>query len=126
MTNFWQDVSRDLALGRIYLPGEDLARFSVSEEDLARDTATPGVRDLFRFEVERTRDLFRLGAPLVARVAGRFRIDLDLFIRGGEAVLDRIEAGGFDVLGKRPVVTPLTRGRLILSTLLRHLTGGSS
>jgi squalene synthase HpnC len=123
LTNFWQDVSRDLAMGRIYLPGEDLARFSVSEKDLAGDTATAGIRNLLRFEVERTRNLFRKGRPLVALVSGRFRIDLMLFSRGGEAVLDAIEAGGFDVLGKRPVITPLKKGSLILSTLLRYLTG---
>ncbi|MFC1500285.1 squalene synthase HpnC [Candidatus Zixiibacteriota bacterium] len=123
LTNFWQDVGRDYAMGRIYLPAEDLNRFSVSEDDLGHDSATDGFRDLLRFEVERTREYFRRGQPLTRLVAGRFRIDLLLFSRGGESILDAIEAGGFDVLGKRPVLTPLKKGTLILSVLLRFLTG---
>ncbi len=123
LTNFWQDVSRDLAMGRIYLPTEDLQRFSVSEDDLGRGRATEGFRDLLRFEVERTRDYFERGRPLTGLVAGRFRIDLLLFSRGGESILDAIEEGDFDVLGKRPVLTLLKKGTLIFSILLRYLTG---
>lgn len=123
LTNFWQDVSRDLAMGRIYLPSEDMQRFSVSENDLGQDTATEGFRDMLRFEVERTREHFDRGRPLTGLVAGRFRIDLLLFSRGGESILDAIEAGGFDVLGKRPVLTPLKKGTLIFSTFLRYLMG---
>ncbi len=123
LTNFWQDVSRDLAMGRIYLPREDMRNFQVSEEDLGRDIATDGFRDLLRSEMERTRDLFLRGRPLISLVSGRFRVELALFSRGGESILDAIEAGGWDVLGKRPVVTPLKKGSLILTTLLRHFTG---
>ncbi len=123
LTNFWQDVSRDLAMGRIYLPSEDMQRFSVSEDDLRRDTATEEFRDMLRFEVERTREYFDRGKPLTGLVAGRFRIDLLLFSRGGESILDAIEAGGFDVLGKRPALTSLKKGALIFSTLLRYLMG---
>jgi len=123
LTNFWQDVSRDREMGRIYLPMEDLQRFSVSEDDLRRDRASEGFRDLLRFEVERTREYFERGRQLTGLVAGRFRIDLLLFSRGGESILDAIEAGGFDVLGKRPVLTSLKKGTLIFSILLRYLTG---
>ncbi len=123
LTNFWQDVSRDLDMGRIYLPREDMRQFNVTEEDLGRDIATDGFRDLLRSEMERTRDLFLRGRPLIGLVSGRFRVELALFSRGGESILDSIEAGGWDVLGKRPVLTPLKKGTLILTTLLRHLTG---
>ncbi len=123
LTNFWQDVSRDLAMGRIYLPGEDMRNYRVTEEDLRSHSATGEFRDLLRFEVERTRDLFHRGRPLIGLVPGRFRVDLTLFSRGGESVLDAIHTAGYDVLGKRPVLTSRKKGALILSTLLRHLTG---
>ena len=123
LTNFWQDVSRDLAMGRIYLPVEDMREFQVSEDDLRRDTATDRFRDLLGREVERTRELFHRGRPLIGKVSGRFRVDLALFSRGGESILDAIEAGGCDVLGKRPVLKPLKKGALVLTTILNHLTG---
>src|ERR671917_1680938 len=39
--NFIRDVREDRLLDRIYLPGEDRARFGVSEADFARPAATP-------------------------------------------------------------------------------------
>ena len=56
LTNFWQDVERDFAIGRIYLPREDRARFGYSDNDLAACRFTPAFAELMRFEVERTRD----------------------------------------------------------------------
>jgi len=118
LTNFWQDVRRDLAAGRIYIPGEDLARFGVSEADLAAPRAGPGVRALLRFEVARTRDVFREGLPLLASVRGRLRIALALFVRGGEAVLRKIEAQGYDTLRRRPSLRSTEKARLTIGALL--------
>src|SRR5437763_479558 len=58
LTNFWQDVARDLAIGRIYLPREDRVHFGYSESDLRALQFTPAFAGLMRFEVERTRGLF--------------------------------------------------------------------
>ncbi|MFO7768625.1 MAG: squalene synthase HpnC [bacterium] len=124
LTNFWQDVGRDHEMGRIYLPREDMERFGVPEADLGGRPASRAFRDLIRFEVERTRPFFERGRELVGRVEGRFRVDLALFSRGGEAILDAIEGLDYDVLTRRPV---LSRGRkltLLADTLLRHLFGG--
>jgi squalene synthase HpnC len=118
LTNFWQDVARDFAMDRIYLPAEDRERFGVEEQDLGRCEATPALRRLIAFEVGRTREIFDRGRPLIDRVAGRFRIDLDLFTRGGEAVLDAIEAGGCDVLAARPVLSRGSKTALFGSAVL--------
>jgi len=39
LAEHWQDVAEDLGNGRIYLPGEDLERFAVTEADLAAVSA---------------------------------------------------------------------------------------
>ena len=98
LANFWQDVARDLAIGRIYLPREDRIRFGCSDSDLRAGVFTPAFARLMKFEVERTRDLFAEGRALVARMPRALAIDVDLFSRGGLAILDAIEARGFDVL----------------------------
>lgn len=105
LANFWQDVTRDHAVGRVYIPQEDMARFGVSEDELGGRHGSRAFRDLIRFEVERTRDYFRRGLPLVRRVHGRLRIDLRLFTLGGLAVLDAIERQRYDVLRRRPTVS---------------------
>jgi phytoene/squalene synthetase len=58
-----------------------------------------------RFEVQRTREYFRLGLPLIDSVRGRLRVDLRLFTLGGLAVLDAIERQNYDVLSHRPMVS---------------------
>ena len=55
LANFWQDVARDLAIGRIYLPREDREQFGYPESDLKALRFTPAFAELMRFEVERTR-----------------------------------------------------------------------
>ncbi len=97
-----QDVAEDLARGRLYLPAEDLARFGCNELDLRAPSASPGVRALLRFEVERVRALLDRGAPLLRTLGGRARLAIAGFIAGGQAAADAIERRGFDVLGGVP------------------------
>jgi squalene synthase HpnC len=122
LANFWQDVSRDYAKGRIYLPMEDLSRFGVVEADISAQKNTTKFRDLMRFEVERTRDWFRRGYPLVGRVDRKLAVDLELFTRGGEAVLNAIERQNYSVLGKRPAISKLRKLSLLGRALCGNLT----
>jgi squalene synthase HpnC len=120
LTNFWQDVARDLAIGRIYLPIEDRQAFGYPENDLRSLRFTPEFAALLRFEVERTRELFERGRPLIERMPKSLAIDVDLFSRGGLAILDRIEAQGFDVLSHRPKLGKLAKMGLLLRVMLRR------
>jgi squalene synthase HpnC len=124
LANFWQDVTVDWQKGRLYLPLEDLERFAVAEEQIARREFTPGFRDLVRFEVERAADLFRRGLPLVEKVGGRLALDLEMFTRGGMEILKLIERQGFDVLGRRPALSRGRKAALIGRRLLAQATRG--
>jgi squalene synthase HpnC len=125
LANFWQDVARDLAIGRIYLPREDRARFGYSDSDLHARRFTPAFAELLRFEVERARHLLDDGRALIPRIPGPLAVDVDLFSRGGSAILDRIEARGFDVLSARPSLTKWAKvcllGRAVASMTLARL-----
>jgi squalene synthase HpnC len=102
LTNFWQDVTDDLEKGRVYIPQEDLTVFGVSEDDLRSGRPMPELRRMIAFQVERTREYFRSGLPLIERVDGRLRTDLRLFTLGGLAVLREIERRDYNVLSSRP------------------------
>ena len=119
LANFWQDVSRDYAMGRIYIPMEDLARFGCSEEQLARGVSTDAFRELMRFEVGRARELFRRGLELVDTLDGHLKLDVALFSLGGLKVLDAIERQDYDVLRRRPKVSKAVKIRLMLGTMLK-------
>ncbi|MBI2856502.1 MAG: squalene synthase HpnC [Chloroflexi bacterium] len=116
LVNFWLDVRRDLELGRIYIPLEDMERFGVSQAQLKAASADDSFRELMRFEVDRARELFKEGAELVDRVDGIARLDITLFTKGGLYILDAIEGQGYDVLRRRPTLSKWAKTRLLLGT----------
>ena len=125
LANFWQDVSRDYDKGRIYIPLEDMAEFGYSEDELARREVTENFRGLMKFQVDRARDLFEKGLPLVDMVDDSLKLDIALFSRGGLSVLDSVERQNYDTLSRRPAVGKARKIYLLLSTLIRlKLTGG--
>jgi squalene synthase HpnC len=105
LANFWQDVSVDWQKGRVYLPLDDLRRFGVSEREIAERHPTPEFLKLMKFEVERAREWFERGLPLIGRVDRDLGTDIELFSRGGQEILNAIERQGFDVLRQRPVIS---------------------
>lgn len=115
-----QDVAEDLARDRIYLPAEDMKRFSVDEADLAAPSAGAPVRELIAFEAGRVRDLLAEGTPLVGSVRGRLRLLLAGFVGGGRAALKAVQNAGYDVLASSPKATKPGLLREVGSTLRRE------
>jgi squalene synthase HpnC len=121
LANFWQDVARDLEKGRIYIPLDVAASHGVTEADIVERRFDDRYVSLMRDLIARTRVLFAQGAPLAKMVSGRLSVDLEMFSRGGVAVLDAIEAMGYDTLHKRPAVSRAKQARLLGRALLTHL-----
>jgi squalene synthase HpnC len=101
VTEHLQDVREDLARGRVYIPQEDLARFGCDEADLAIIPSPERVRTLVAFEVERARELFDRGEPLIAALRGRASLAVTAFVAGGRAALAGIEGAGY-AIGVQP------------------------
>jgi squalene synthase HpnC len=117
LANFWQDVRVDIEKGRIYLPQDLLARHSVQEADILNRRHTPAFEQAMREAVAYARDFFHKGLPLSSRLDARLALDIELFSRGGMAILDKIEAGHCRVLDARPKITKNERLWLLLKTL---------
>jgi squalene synthase HpnC len=126
LANFWQDVSVDYGKGRIYLPLEDLRRYSVSEKDIQEKQNTSAFCQMMKFEVERARQSFERGLPLVSKVDAALAIDIELFSRGGQEILHAIERQQFAVLGRRPVISKSRKLTLVARAALGKLLGASS
>jgi squalene synthase HpnC len=123
LANFWQDVSADYGKGRIYLPLEDLRRFGVSEADIASGRNTPAFCSMMKFEVERARDWFERGLPLIGQVDRELALDLELFSRGGQEILRAIERQGYAVLGNRPAISKPRKLALVARAAVGKLFG---
>lgn len=104
LANFWQDVPVDWAKGRLYLPQDELARFGVTEAQVAAGRPDDAWRRIMAFQVSRTRALLESGAPLARALPGRIGWELRLVVQGGLRILERIENAGGDVFGRRPVL----------------------
>ncbi|MBZ5592939.1 MAG: squalene synthase HpnC [Acidobacteriia bacterium] len=119
LANFWQDVTVDWEKDRVYMPLDVLERNGSSVEDIAARRAGPGFRAAMRDVVQRARELFLEGLPLVGMVDRRLAVDIELFSRGGMRVLEKIEAQNYDVLARRPSISKTERVWLLLGTLAR-------
>jgi phytoene synthase len=112
MSNFIRDVGEDLDRGRVYLPAEDLDAAGVTREDLLAARASgrtpPAVVELLRFEVARTRELYRQAEPGIAMLhpTSRDAIRCAFELYGG--ILGAVEAAEHQVLHRR-VAVGLTR-----------------
>ncbi len=126
LANHWQDVRRDFEdRDRVYLPADAMAQHGYSLDALAEDVAAghcrPAFRPLIRDLVDRAEALFHEGLPLADRVDRRLGIDLELFSRGGLAVLQQIRRQNYDVIARRPKVGKLRRVSILGGVLLRRL-----
>jgi len=123
LANFWQDVARDLEKGRIYIPLDLAAAHGLGEAEIVARRFDPRYAALMRELIARTRALFAAGLPLAEQVAPRLRADIELFSRGGLAVLEAIEAIGYNTLERRPALSRRTQlrllGRVAFARLLR-------
>ena len=117
LANFWQDVSRDLEKGRIYIPLEALAEHGLTEADIVSKKFDQRYVALMQALIARTRELFDAGRPLAKTVQPFLRTDLEMFSRGGLAILDAIESSGYNTLQSRPSVSKLTQAKLLTQTL---------
>jgi squalene synthase HpnC len=102
LTNFWQDIALDWRKGRVYLPGEDLARFGVGEAWIAEGRCEPPWALLLQFEVARTRALLESGRALTRALPLRLALELRLVVAGGLRILAAIDAARGDVFRLRP------------------------
>jgi squalene synthase HpnC len=126
LANFWQDVSSDLEKGRIYIPLDALAGYGLTEGDIVERKFSWRYAALMKFLIARTRELFAAGLPLAQRVDGALSVDIDLFSRGGLAVLDAIEAEGCDTLQHRPALSKWTKLRLLAGALVGRAFAGKT
>ena len=104
LINFWQDVPVDWRKNRVYLPQDDMAKFGVTEDDLAAGCMTPALRKLLAYECGRARKMLYAGAPLGKRLKGRLGFELRLIILGGDRILQKLAENQYDVFQKRPVL----------------------
>jgi squalene synthase HpnC len=108
LANFAQDVAVDRSKGRSYLLQSELQH---------------GVREAVREHCRRAAALLASGEKLETMVPGRLRVQLALYRLGGLAIITAIERLDYATDQNRPVVTPMTKLRLLPIAALQSTRG---
>ncbi len=123
LANFWQDVVEDDERGRRYLPADQMRAFGVTDDQIRRREFTAEFWRLMQSLVEQTRTMLHEGGAISGLVDPELGATLGLFRKGGDAILDAIEAQGFNVLKQRPEVTKGKKARLLAGALAGKMRG---
>jgi phytoene synthase len=106
LINFWQDVKKDYAINRIYLPLDDMTRFGVTEANIAEGQVDAAWQELMQFQTRRAREMMNSGKPLGTILTGRIGLEMRLIIAGGLGILAKLDGVRYDVFQKRPTLRP--------------------
>ncbi len=116
LANFWQDMSVDKHKNRIYIPQSDWN--GLSEEDFFAPKASSAVRDILKFQVERTAKMFDAGSPLPKSLPFPLSLEIRATLAGGRTILRKIQEQDFDTLQARPKITKLDKVKILLKSIL--------
>ena len=101
LTNIMRDLKEDAERGRIYIPLDELESFGYTEDELMAGETNGAFKSLMGFQVERARRYFESGRRLLPLLPARSRACPSVLVGFYSAILDKIEASGFDVYGRR-------------------------
>jgi 15-cis-phytoene synthase len=105
MTNFLRDVGEDTERKRIYLPQDDMARFGITDEIVFARSKSDAFVDLLKFEIQRTRQLYRAAEAGLPNLPVKARKPVRLALELYEMILDKVEKSDYDVLQTRARTT---------------------
>jgi len=100
LTNIIRDVKEDAAMGRVYLPQEDLLQFGLQANDLASPEISR-IRPLLAFEADRAREYYQSGEELIPLVNEDSQPGLWVLITIYRRLLEKIAANDYDVFSRR-------------------------
>ncbi len=122
LTNIIRDVKEDAAMGRVYLPQEDLVRFNLSAEELLSTPDPARFRPLLGFEAERAREFYQAGAQLIPYISEDSQPALWVLVNIYRALLEKIAARQYDVFASKVSLTVTEKLRILAKGFLQRVT----
>ena len=117
MTNILRDIGEDFRNGRLYLPREELIFYGIHESDIAAGRVTENWRQFMRFQIERTRQLYRESWPGVKMLEREGQLAVGAASVFYQGILDQIEKSGYDVFTRRASLSAWGKVRRIPALL---------
>ena len=113
LTNFWQDVSVDLNMKRVYIPHQIMKEYGYDERLLFQKLENDDFRKIIKFLVNKTQEMFDEGKEIVNMLSGRLKLEIKATIAGGEEILNKIESINYNVLSERVDINNFDKLKLL-------------
>jgi phytoene synthase len=125
LTNILRDIPEDAAIGRVYLPEEELQRFDLRPEDLLQARPGSRFREFMEFQWARANRYYEEAAPLLGMVRPACRPALWAMVAIYKGILQRIRRMGYDVYAARPRLTAAEKTWIVLRAARSRWMGGA-
>ena len=122
LTNIIRDVKEDAAMGRVYLPEEDLAKFGLSAADLLSTPETARLRPLLALEADRAREFYQAGDRLIPYISEDSQPALWVLVNIYRKLLEKIADRQYDVFSGKVTLTVPEKLRVLGKGFLQRLT----
>lgn len=122
LTNIIRDVREDAGMGRVYLPAEDLVKFSLSAQELLASPDPARFRPLLALEADRAREFYAAGEELIPYVSEDSQPALWVLITIYRSLLEKIARKQYDVFSGKISLTTAEKLRVLAKGFLKRLT----
>jgi len=122
LTNIIRDVKEDAAMGRIYLPQEDLEKFGIPLAAFSSGFDAALFRPLLTMEADRAREYYRAGEDLIPLMEEDSQPALWVLMTVYRRLLEKIALRGYDVFGEKVTLTTREKLGILAKGFLKRLS----
>ena len=121
LTNIIRDIQEDAAMGRVYLPAEDLERFKIGPADFRQSTIPERLRWLLAAEADRAREYYGSARELMLLIDEDSQPALWVLVTIYRRLLEKISDRKYDVFGKKISLTVREKVVILGKGLVKRL-----
>jgi squalene synthase HpnC len=118
LINFWQDVSIDLNMNRIYIPSKIMNTYEYNEKLLYRKIENENFKSIMIFLVNKTYSIFNEGKSITNILNGRLKLEVKAIYNGGTAILEKIRKSDYRVLSNRVCLSKINKLFILSKSIL--------
>jgi phytoene synthase len=122
LTNILRDVKEDAAMGRVYLPEDDLRKFGVTTEEVVTAPSLNRLQPVLRLEGGRAREYYQSAQELIPLIDDDSQPALWALVEIYRQLMEKIEARNYDVFSERVRLTTSEKLRVLGKGFVRRLT----
>ena len=119
LANFWQDVSVDLNMDRIYIPEDIMMKNNYSAILLSEKVEDDDFRKTLSELCDRTDEIFESGNEIIKFLKGRLKFEIKATINGGREILSKIRKINYNVLNNRVSLSSLDKFKIFINAFIK-------